>query len=40
MTDAGELVGGRYQVQRQLGAGAMGEVWAARDTASWDAPWP
>jgi serine/threonine protein kinase len=31
MTDAGELVGGRYQVQRQLGAGAMGEVWAARD---------
>jgi eukaryotic-like serine/threonine-protein kinase len=32
MTDAGELVGGRYQMQRQLGAGAMGEVWAARDT--------
>jgi eukaryotic-like serine/threonine-protein kinase len=31
MTDAGVLVGGRYQLQRQLGAGAMGEVWDARD---------
>ena len=39
MTDAGMVVGGRYQLQRQLGAGAMGEVWAARDK-SWDAAWP
>jgi hypothetical protein len=30
---AGMVVDGRYQVQHQLGAGAMGEVWAARDKA-------
>jgi eukaryotic-like serine/threonine-protein kinase len=31
MTEAGVLVGARYLLQRKLGGGAMGEVWAARD---------
>jgi serine/threonine protein kinase len=31
MTEAGVLVGARYLLQRRLGGGAMGEVWAARD---------
>ena len=33
MAYAGMVVGGRYQLQHPLGAGAMGEVWAARDKA-------
>jgi eukaryotic-like serine/threonine-protein kinase len=29
---SGELVGGRYRLEKRLGAGAMSEVWAAHDT--------
>jgi serine/threonine-protein kinase len=32
-TGPGSLVAGRYQLERRLGAGAFGAVWAARDVA-------
>lgn len=33
MTTPGQTIAGRYDLRRQLGAGAMGSVWLARDTA-------
>jgi len=29
--EAGELISGKYRLQRQMGAGSMGSVWAARN---------
>ncbi|EOD61615.1 serine/threonine protein kinase, partial [Amycolatopsis vancoresmycina DSM 44592] len=31
MTDAGELVAGRYRLAGRIGQGSMGVVWRARD---------